>query len=150
MQDCVFPRSSLAYGDNGSPPKIPGGATLNFEVELLSFEGGDITKETSKGVIKRTLEAGEGLDHPNEESQVEVAIRCEHRGQVVDERELAFSLGEGAEHGVPKGVELALEKMKRAEKARITVLPEYAFGSEGDVARGIPPEATLDYEVTVK
>jgi FKBP-type peptidyl-prolyl cis-trans isomerase FkpA len=30
--------SSIAYGDDGRPPVIPGGATLTFEIELLSIE----------------------------------------------------------------------------------------------------------------
>jgi FKBP-type peptidyl-prolyl cis-trans isomerase FkpA len=31
--------ASIAYGDGGSPPTIPGGATLVFEVELLRIGG---------------------------------------------------------------------------------------------------------------
>jgi len=33
--------SSIAYGDSGHPPTIPGGATLVFEVELLAITSGN-------------------------------------------------------------------------------------------------------------
>jgi FK506-binding protein 2 len=38
MKRVVVIPSSLGYGDNGSPPLIPGGATLNFDIELLHID----------------------------------------------------------------------------------------------------------------
>ena len=37
--------SQYGYGESGSPPKIPGGATLVFDIELLSIKEGYATKE---------------------------------------------------------------------------------------------------------
>ena len=38
-EKCILAcRSDYAYGEHGSPPKIPGGATLLFEVELFSWK----------------------------------------------------------------------------------------------------------------
>ena len=34
--------ADIAYGDGGSPPNIPGGATICFEVELLKVLTGGV------------------------------------------------------------------------------------------------------------
>merc|ERR1719219_1148257 len=44
--------SELAYGDRGSPPKIPGGSVLIFTIEILKIKGGKVPASRCDPVSK--------------------------------------------------------------------------------------------------
>lgn len=71
-------------------------------------------------------------------------------GKEFDNRELEFALGEGIDLNIPIGLEKALYKMNEKEKSRITLQPKYGFGSSGNAALGVPPNAVLQYVVELK
>jgi len=73
-----------------------------------------------------------------------------YNGQVFEDRDVEFVLGEGEVAGIIEGVEIALQRFLKGEKSKLLIKSKYAFKEEGNPKYNIPPNADVEYEVELQ
>jgi peptidylprolyl isomerase len=151
--------SDLGYGELGAGERIPPGATLVFDVELVDILAGapdspeEIAEEeyteAESGLLYYDLVVGDG-----EAVQTGQQVLIHYTGWLED----GFMFDSSLDHGQPvsfifgigqviPGWDVGLEGMQEGGMRQMIIPSELAFGEEGAGGGIIPPNASLIFQI---